>query len=405
MQHVAALSPHAQDILSLARANKKSAEAAMSQLSIAEQVALVCEAPLSHRAELLELAPLPEAIIPELPEAELVFTVKAVGLSDAAWILEYATSEQFVACVDLDVWRGTTPDRNTLDEWIDAFAEISPDGFIRAIRSLDPELVVLFLKSRITADQRPPRDDQDWEPPDHSKTLDGQFYFTARRADDDIASLEALLRALFQNEYWTYFRMMQGVIWELESDNEEWSLRWRTHRLQDLGFPPWDEAMSIYRYLRPEQRARVPKDARPLAVGEWHLPVWMPGLPSGPAGQHPIFDAIAGLEPEERRSCFYAFVALSNKVAVADAMELSDADSTPRAIDKAARFASAGLDFVAAEQGIEPIEVLRAVTVEHLFNVGANLDPVAARPVTTTSPPRVEGDGVGDEDGNEASEI
>jgi len=176
------------------------------------------------------------------------------------------------------------------------------------------------------------------------------------------------------------------VIWELETNNEEWALRWRTERLQDLGFPPWDEAMSIYRYLKPEQRARMPKDNQPLTVGEWHLPVWIPGLPSGPAAQHPIFDAIAGLEPEERRSCFYAFVALSNKVAVADGLELSDADSTPQAIDKAARFASAGLEFLAAEHGIDSIAILRAVTVEQLFNIGANLDPAAARPKSTAPP-------------------
>ena len=99
MQHLSGLSPLARDIFALARQNKKSAEAALGKLSLAEQVALICEAPLSRRAELLELAPLPEAIIPELPEAELVFIVKAVGLADATWILEYATPEQFVACV------------------------------------------------------------------------------------------------------------------------------------------------------------------------------------------------------------------------------------------------------------------------------------------------------------------
>jgi len=313
--------------------------------------------------------------------------VKSIGLSDAVWILEYATPEQIAACVDLDVWNGTTLDRSSLDLWIDAFAEAGPDRFLRAIRSLDPELVVLFLRSRIRAEQKPPRDDQDWEPPADSTTIDGQFYFSALRPNDDLAAIVAMLRTLFQNEYWTYFRMMQGVIWELDFDNEEWSLRWRTQRLQDLGFPPWDEAMRIYRYLRPEERARVPKDARPLAmVGEWHLPVWIPGLPTGPAAQHPIFDAIAGLDAEERSACFYAFVALSNKVAVADRMRLSDAESTPRAIDKAARFASAGLEYICAEQSIEPTDLLRAVSVERLFSVGANLDPEAARPPQSASP-------------------
>ena len=59
-------------------------------------------------------------------------------------------------------------------------------------------------------------------------------------------------------------------------------------------------------------------------------------------------------------------------------MKLSDAEFAPRAIDKAARFISAGLEHIAAAHRIEAVEVIRRVPMERLFRVGANLDPERA---------------------------
>ena len=73
-------------------------------------------------------------------------------------------------------------------------------------------------------------------------------------------------------------------------------------------------------------------------------------------------------------------MAVANKVAVADAMPLSDATSTPRAIAKAAQWISEGLAHVADQNDLDDIEVLRRVGLERLFSVGANLDPERARP-------------------------
>lgn len=374
----ASLLPRARRLLELARGDPEAARRAIGELPLEAQVALVCETPLARRAELLELLPAPERVIPKIPEAELCFTIKAAGLADAPWILEYATPEQVVACIDLDAWSGMTPDREALDAWLDALAETESEAFLRSFRALDPEIAVLYLKGRIEILQKP--SDEDWQPPRGAQTLDGQFYFAARGEGDDIAAIVRLLSLLFQHDYWTYFRFMQGVVWELDSVNEEWSLRWRTGRLQDLGFPPWEEAMEIYHFLPPSERAALPEDARPLDVSEWHLPMWMPGLPATRDAEQLIFRTLALLEDEERRACFYAFIAVANKLAVADRMPLGDAESTPRAIEKAAHFISEGLAFVSAENRLEAVEVLRRVPLGRLFRVGANLDPERAKP-------------------------
>jgi hypothetical protein len=374
-----ALPPLPKRILRMARRDRVAATRELSTLSLADQAALVCETPVTRRAEILELLPFPEQVVPEIPDAELCFTVKAIGLSDAGWLLEYATPTQIVASLDLDVWNKLEPDLAALDSWIDALAETSSRSFLRGLLALDPELLVIYLRHRIFVVQKPD-EKEGWDPPPGSQTLEGQFYFGAHTEDDDIASVILLLRELFQNDYWTYFRTLQAVMWELETENQEWAIRWRTGRLQDLGFPPWNEAMDIYRFIGVEERAMIPADARPLEVTEWHLPTWIPTLPTEAGSQHLLFRTIPLLGDSERRSAFYAFTAVVNKVAVADGMNLGDAEFAPRAIEKAAAFASAGLEFIATAQRLEPVEVLQRVAIERLFRVGANLDPDRAHP-------------------------
>ena len=82
------------------------AGAAVAMVALEAQLAVVCEAPASARGLLLELTPQPEALIPRLPEAEFCFTLKAIGIADAHWLIEYATPEQIVAAVDLDAVLG-----------------------------------------------------------------------------------------------------------------------------------------------------------------------------------------------------------------------------------------------------------------------------------------------------------
>ena len=110
------------------------------------------------------------------------------------------------------------------------------------------------------------------------------------------------------------------------------------------------------------------------------MPLWIPNLPAAGDSRHLIFRTIPELEDSERRSAFYAFIAVANQVAVADGMKLSDSEFTPRAIDKAADFISVGLEFIASAHGMQAVEALRRVTMGHLFRVGANLQPERARP-------------------------
>jgi len=371
--------PDPRKIIALARKDKREAAAMITGLSIEDQVALVCETPLARRATMLELVDEPEAVIPLIPPAELCFTVKAVGLTDGSWILEHATNDQLVACADLDSWKGIVPDVESLGSWLEVFAEAGEETLLRAGQCIDAELWVLYLRNRVWIELKP-NDDESWQPPEGGQTLDGQFYFIAKKRSDDIAAIGQLLQKLFQADYWLYFRVLQGVMWEMDSDLEEWAIRWRTGRLEDLGFPSWDESMRIYGFIRPDQRAELPPDAIALDTDDWDLPVWMPRLPATRDAKHAVFRAAAELDPKERRSFFYGFIALSNKVAMADGLALGDIETLPKAIEKVATLASLGLEFIAGDQNLDLASVVRRTKLERLFRVGANLDrPTADR--------------------------
>jgi hypothetical protein len=362
----------ARRILGLAKRDRAAAREALSALPVDEQVALVCETPVPRRAELLALVNEPEAVIPALPPAELCFVAKAVGLADAGWLLEHATEEQIATAIDLDAWNALVPDRGRLGQWLAAFQDAGEETLLRAARGLDFELLALLLRARLSV-HLSGRDDAA-EVPAGALSIDGQFHLLPVESGDDLEDVLALLSALFQQDYWFYHRLLQSVHTDLEGETEEWALRWRSGRLQDLGFPPLEDAKRIYAYVRKERLADLPSEPRTVEVGEWALPVWMPSLPIEGDAEHLLFRALAALDEEQRRPLLFAFLALANRVAVADEMPLGDVETLPAATEKAARLASLGLAHLARENGVEPAALLRRVTLERLFVVGANLE-------------------------------
>ena len=386
--------PEARRLLKLARSDRKAAERELDSLPPEQQAAVLVEAPLSIRRNLFDLLKDPEAVVPHIPEAELVYTCRSIGLADSNWLLPMATPTQLVACFDLDAWEGLRVSPARLDEWMAALVASEEDTILRAAQAMDPELLVIYLRNHIDVYMKPSeQEDPDWSPPDLSQTLEGQFYFVAKNPKDDLGPLLGLLHSLFSGDYWLYFRAIQAVHQESQIENEEWALRWRTGRLEDLGFPSWDTAMRIYGFLRPDRRGDLPEDETALDIEGGALPIAASDLPGSPSGERALFRAARELDADERAALFYALIHLANRIAVADRMELGDAESLPKAIEKATRFASDGLEHVAEKNGVSHEAALRRARLERLFRVGVNLDPEAALP------PPLEADG-DEESGN-----
>ncbi|MBW2314178.1 MAG: hypothetical protein JRH10_08310 [Deltaproteobacteria bacterium] len=381
-------SDEASRILSLARRDRDAAREAVAARSLEEQVALVCDTPVGRRSVLLDLVPQPEAVIPLIPEAEFCFTVKAIGPNQAGWIVEYATPEQLVACVDLDGWSLQGFDGDRFREWWLAATDAGSETLLRWFNAIDPELMVLELMERIVVEMKPndATEAESWLPLRGAQTLEGIFHFTPKRPGDDLAELTVLLRTLFEADYWSYFRLMQAVIHELESDTEEFAMRWRRGRLEDLGFPPREESAELFARPAADTLATLPDEGPVLAVGGWVLPVWFPKVPLTTDSEHAVLAAAARLPEDERSGFLHRLLAVANKVAVAYDLPLSDVESVPTALDEAVRMTSRGVEELAARHGQSGEAILGRVSLDQLFRVGAAFFPEKAEFVLSKLP-------------------
>jgi hypothetical protein len=360
------------ELAALVRTDRDSAKRLLAALPLEEQVKVVSQLPAERRADALALAPDPGAVVRRMPELDLCAATVAAGPERSGWLLEHATDAQIVACVDLDSWRGSAVDTQRLDVWLTGLADAGDRTLLRAPRALDPELLALWARRDVEFFVRA-GEDEDWEPPDDTRTIDGEHHFRARRPDADLELFLRVLYVLFENDQPLYMALVHDVAASGSAVDEEQALHWRGGRLIDLGFPNREEALAAYAWLDPDTSLELPAADR-----REEAPTTLPAPPARPLLPYPMFEAIAALSPEERERALIDFMQLSNKVLVAEGLSLGDADTVRQAMGRAADLASRGLEALLERNDVDDVEVLRRASVEHLFRIGANLTGAAA---------------------------
>jgi len=196
-----------------------------------------------QRLDTLLSVPEPQTFVPSLPTQELYFFLQEVGLEDCTELVRYASPEQLQGFVDLGAWQKDEFDIEAFRRWYDIAAHNGPDEVRRLMRSLDPELLsLMLLRSSTIYDAR---EVPEGLPDDVTllPTPDGSFQLAIEAgAEERIPLLEALLDSVYAHDVEEGRKFVQACRWEFASELEEGLYRWRTARLEDLGFLPPDEA-------------------------------------------------------------------------------------------------------------------------------------------------------------------
>ncbi|MEE2703552.1 MAG: DUF6178 family protein [Myxococcota bacterium] len=353
-------------LLRLARRNRSEAIEKLRALPPDRQARACLDLRPALRSDFLDLVDSPESVVPLLPEAELTITLRAGGMSEAAWLLEVATPAQRRACFDLDCWYGVSdPEGKVIDlsrayEWTEALIEAGRSTLIAALEETDAEFWVLLLRAMV--DLAIPSGEEE-RPGEGWFTADGSVYFTPKPGVDP-GRVQQIFGVLAERSPPLYWRLVYGILFESTASCEEEAWRWRTARMADLGFPDRESAMRIYRPLLP---AQAPTWTVPARSGEIAASL---ELPSAIAGSL-IAEALAEL-PEQRAAELTGYVlAVANAVAVADGLRLSEPDSIPMALEKAIRGIEIGLRELAELRGLRLHEVLDVTAPVDLFRIGA----------------------------------
>jgi hypothetical protein len=228
---------------------------------------------LTRRGErLLAAADLADEVA-ALEPLEAYYLVRELGLEQALPILRELNHEQLQACLDLDCWNRYDFAAENLDEWLAPFAAIDAETLAQTFLSLDYVLQLLFLTQTVTvydpdADQIPAEDEE--RDTVRAMTPDG-FYLLELKPDLTLKVHPfTLLDALYQYDSTATHRLLSEVRVELPTQVEEEALRFRSGRMEDLGFATPTEAIALF--SRPPSRQPLPRPQDPLDNAITRLP-------------------------------------------------------------------------------------------------------------------------------------
>jgi hypothetical protein len=325
----------------------------------------------AKRVEFLLAQPDAAAVVAEMPLQDLYYLVKEVGLADAHELLELATPEQFQGFLDLEAWQGDRLEPAEARPWLAALVDAGPEKLARVWRELDPELAALLVArhTRIynLAEQDVPEDE---EPPFYP-TPD-RFFLVKITAEDpeDARLVERTLDALYRADAELARHILRGAQSEPLAYLEETSHRFRSGRMQDLGYADYYDALEVYRPL-PVAEVKIGEGSadQPATPGTLPAPLAEPALRQGFLAR--VLERV--VQPEEARRLESALVALVNRVLAADRVRPGDLESARAVGQRAAATLSLGLEALARADVERGLEALGSVSLTRLHRLGHTL--------------------------------
>lgn len=310
------------------------------------------------------------AVVAMLPPEELFFTLREMDPENVPTVLAHARPEQVEFLLDLELWRKDRVRRDRILPWLERLAACGDEPLLRWLRHLDVADLTLLLgklvRVHLADEDRDPLQDLTRRP----FTLDG-FYFVAatERAEPPIQKILTLLR---EADEVLYQRLMEAVHRDPDAELEEHCFLERQRRLAVRGFPEWEEAMEVYARLEPRDAAALP--ARPGSEGatgatEPHVAPRY-SLAGGEAIPDLLGHCLGSLGGEALEAFRAELAHLTNKVAVADGLDLDDPNSFEVTLRKVANYVSIGLEALAGTDDREAVRLLRRQWAQHLFRVG-----------------------------------
>jgi hypothetical protein len=360
------------ELSTLAKRSPRELAERVAELSVREQAELALRLPPHERLELLLHAPRPLRLVRALPDADLYMTVREVGPTEAMPMLALASVSQLLHLIDLESWRGDRFDPDRAGAWIALFLEAGEPALRRFIRNADDELLALLFRTWINVEQIEYEDSADQYghgqtdsgTEQGAMTPDGYHRFTPS-IPEHMAAVRQLLQVFYLDQPERYQCTMWASMWELPSDLEEQALQWRQSRLQEHGFPDWDEALSVYappEGVTAHPRPPTPTDPDGLEASRTFLVALPP--------DSLLLSSLDSLTGERRERVLFEFLSVANRIMVADGADTGDPRSHRAAVRKAAGFVEIALGARGAVRFETAAELLGEVPTIELFREG-----------------------------------
>jgi hypothetical protein len=310
-----------------------------------------------QRMDALVEAPEARALVRSLPAGELYSTIQEVGLADSTELVQLASPAQFRAFVDLGGWKRDRIEPHAVLTWLRAARGDDREEFLRKLHGMDLEVLEFLLREFTVIHDL--EENPDVNPEGVAlETPEGRYLVELKVEGVEQAALRAILNDLIAENPFESVRMMEATRWEIPSELEEAAYRFRTARLQDLGFPTLDSAMRLF--------SRVDTGTAPARSAQTALV---------PAQGHVDYleAAIRELSEVERDNLEGELRGVANAALVAELADPGDLEAVRRVGEMVRDYLSLGLEHLSGAEPTRAAEVVRDTPLERLFQVGFSL--------------------------------
>jgi hypothetical protein len=344
---------------------RRDSEKALAPADLARARADLAAARGRRRLDVLIDARDPEALVRALPPDEVYFTVRDIGLGDAVQLVQLASPEQFRSFLDLEAWTGDRFDPRRALPWLRAAragalsSPLAEERWAQKLAALDPELLFLVLRGTLRVIDLDEDPDPEIATDRFLRTPEGKFVVEFHVDGPEYAAVRGIVDDLYAQDPFQATRLLSSLRWETDSELEESALRWRAARLEDLGIPRLEEALSWF--TRPPPGAALPAGA-PERPGGFFLAQFRRGS---------LLDRAAALLDEPARDAVEAGVlAAANAALVADGIDPGDLDGVRDAIGAARAMIELGLEKAAGGDEAAAARALSGTPVKRIFQEG-----------------------------------
>ena len=344
----------------------------IAALTVPQQAELALRLEPRQRTQLLLHAPKPMRLVRALPDFDWYITVREIGPADALSLIRLASPEQLIHLFDLEAWRQDRFDGDRAGAWIAVLLESGEPAARRFLRHADEQLLALLLKHWLRIEPIEYEDGAevhghglgDAGTEEGLTSPDGYLRYSPTIPEHAPAA-QRLLQVFYVDQPENYQRAVWASLWELPAELEEQALIWRRSRLEEHGFPGWEDSLDVY--AAPGERndpsgLPAPTDRDGLVASRRALmPPW-----SVPA----LVAATDRMSGEQRERVLHETVSVANRLLVADGADAGEPDHHRGAMAKTAAFLEIALEMRGVAGPESVAQLLDRHSVVELFREG-----------------------------------